>query len=66
MGWVGEIPVIDLRGIGRRAEEVVREIGEACERWGIFHMVNHGIPNGVMKKVLEAIGEFMSNQKKRR
>lgn len=41
----------------------MREIGEACERWGIFHMVNHGIPNGVIKKVLEAIGEFHEQPK---
>ncbi|CAK9309921.1 unnamed protein product [Citrullus colocynthis] len=54
---VAEVPVIDLSG-ERRREEVVREIGEACEKWGIFQMVNHGIPNGVMEKMLEAIVEF--------
>lgn len=54
--------MIDLSG-ERRREEVVREIGEACEKWGLFQMVNHGVPSGVMEKVLEAIGEFHEQPK---
>ncbi|XP_023004857.1 1-aminocyclopropane-1-carboxylate oxidase homolog 1-like [Cucurbita maxima] len=54
---VAEVPVIDLRE-GRGREEVVREIGEACEKWGLFQMVNHGVPNEVMERMLEGIREF--------
>lgn len=61
-GAVAEVPVIDLSG-ERRREEVVREIKEACEKWGLFQMVNHGIPNGLMEKVLEAIVEFHEQPK---
>lgn len=40
---VKEIPVIDLSS-SRAIEEVIAEIKEACEQWGFFQVVNHGVP----------------------
>ncbi|KNA08492.1 hypothetical protein SOVF_162050 [Spinacia oleracea] len=36
-----EIPVID---ISSASDEVIAEIKEACEKWGFFQVVNHGVP----------------------
>lgn len=43
----GEIPVIDLSGGNR---DLVSEIGGACERWGFFQVINHGVPAEIRRK----------------
>nr|ASK51800.1 putative flavanone 3-hydroxylase [Muscari armeniacum] len=48
-----EIPVISLAGIddvhgGRRAE-ICSKIVEACEDWGIFQVVDHGVDAGLVE-----------------
>ncbi|KAL3500435.1 hypothetical protein ACH5RR_039528 [Cinchona calisaya] len=40
------IPVIDLM-----APNVVELIGHACETWGTFHIINHGIPSSFVEDV---------------
>nr|AEF14415.1 flavanone 3-hydroxylase [Onobrychis viciifolia] len=46
-----EIPVISLTGIdevdGRRAE-ICKKIVEACENWGIFQVIDHGIDTNLI------------------
>ncbi|KAI8022649.1 hypothetical protein LOK49_LG03G01144 [Camellia lanceoleosa] len=55
------IPVIDLGGINNdtrgRVEAVVR-VREACERWGFFQVVNHGIKKSVMEEMTERVKRF--------
>ncbi|KAJ7527136.1 hypothetical protein O6H91_16G038700 [Diphasiastrum complanatum] len=50
---VDQIPVFDLaalHGEGRGA--LVKAIGEACEEWGIFQVINHGVRSNVMKSMM--------------
>lgn len=49
---VGEIPIIDL---SESREELISKIGKACEEWGFFQVINHGVPSEASTKVeLEA------------
>ncbi|XP_051151374.1 gibberellin 2-beta-dioxygenase 6 isoform X2 [Andrographis paniculata] len=48
------LPVVDLKGLDQ--ERLV----EACEDWGIFRLVNHGIPRELLSEVLELANEFFS------
>ncbi|CAI8609034.1 unnamed protein product [Vicia faba] len=49
-----EIPVISLAGIdevdGRRAE-ICNKIVEACENWGIFQVVDHGVDSKLISEM---------------
>ncbi|KAJ4764908.1 Flavonol synthase [Rhynchospora pubera] len=47
-GPVPELPVIDLANPDQY--QVTREIVEASSEWGIFQVVNHGIPEEVVKE----------------
>ncbi|XP_051142095.1 1-aminocyclopropane-1-carboxylate oxidase homolog 11-like [Andrographis paniculata] len=61
-----QIPVIDLQGVdlgGSRRSEIVKEIRRASENWGIFQIVNHGIPDAVMDGILESTRRFHEQPK---
>ncbi|XP_051129204.1 1-aminocyclopropane-1-carboxylate oxidase homolog 1-like [Andrographis paniculata] len=49
------IPVIDLEA---EHGELVDRVKEACEKWGFFQIVNHGIDLPVMEKVVEGVKNF--------
>ncbi|KAF7808566.1 1-aminocyclopropane-1-carboxylate oxidase-like protein 1-like [Senna tora] len=53
------IPIIDLADIhsGIRCE-VVGEIASACEKWGFFQVINHGIPNDVLDGMIDGVRWF--------
>ncbi|KMT00550.1 hypothetical protein BVRB_9g218490 [Beta vulgaris subsp. vulgaris] len=50
-----EIPVID---ISSASDAVIGEIKEACEKWGFFQVVNHGVPLEIREKVELAARKF--------
>jgi len=61
------VPVIDLSPLldprdpsAARTEElpVVRHIGKACEEWGFFQVINHGIPLDLIEEVLATSRKF--------
>lgn len=55
------IPSIDLGGIGNdpaKLKKVVEEIGDACENWGFFQVVNHGIPQDILDDVVDGVRRF--------
>lgn len=55
-----EIPLIDLSSlqVDELREKTVAEIGRASEEWGIFQVVNHGIPDELVQHLQAAGKEF--------
>ncbi|XP_042502945.1 protein DMR6-LIKE OXYGENASE 1-like [Macadamia integrifolia] len=53
------IPVIDLQGLnGPNHSHIIKEIGQACQRYGFFQVKNHGIPEKVNNNMLRVSNEF--------
>eukprot|EP00249_Psilotum_nudum_P009129 c21726_g1_i1 orf=76-1179(+) len=54
-----QVPVIDISGLfGEGRSKVVDEIGQACEKWGFFQVINHGVPRDVVDRIWAAAREF--------
>ncbi|KAL5566360.1 hypothetical protein UlMin_029524 [Ulmus minor] len=53
-GPVPEIPTVDLSDPDE--ESLVGSIAKASQEWGLFQLVNHGIPSEVIRK-LQAVGK---------
>ncbi|KAH9298922.1 hypothetical protein KI387_030604, partial [Taxus chinensis] len=52
-----QVPVIDLQGLNCcegsiEREMVLKQLGSACEEWGFFQIVNHGIPESLMEAMM--------------
>ncbi|XP_058075621.1 gibberellin 3-beta-dioxygenase 1-like [Magnolia sinica] len=52
----GEYPSCDLVGdsvpiIDMVDPDVVSHMGHACEKWGVFQIINHGVPMSLLQKV---------------
>ncbi|KAI6693472.1 hypothetical protein NL676_021182 [Syzygium grande] len=60
-GTSSGIPVVDLEGAhedpGKRGE-MIRRVGRACEDWGFFQVVNHGIGDGVLSGIIDGVRRF--------
>lgn len=54
---VDELPIIDLSG---KSSDVSRLIVRACEDYGFFKVVNHGVPNEIISKVEEESLKFFA------
>jgi isopenicillin N synthase-like dioxygenase len=55
------IPVIDLSYVNRdptSRKEVIEKIQFACEKYGFFQVVNHGIPLNLMDDMLNGVRAF--------
>ncbi|KAI5649448.1 hypothetical protein M9H77_35453 [Catharanthus roseus] len=58
-----QVPIIDIGVDGATEDpafrsEIINKIRDACEKWGFFQIVNHGIPDHVMEKTIEATTKF--------
>ncbi|CAI8585652.1 unnamed protein product [Vicia faba] len=53
---VDEIPVIDLSETSQ--ENLILKIGKACEKWGFFQIINHGISSDLILKVEKEAKKF--------
>ncbi|XP_021714029.1 flavanone 3-dioxygenase 3-like [Chenopodium quinoa] len=56
-----QIPVVDLAGLRMGPTHrlaVIESIGQACKRFGCYHVVNHGIDQSILDKALGAADEF--------
>nr|BAD34459.1 flavanone 3-hydroxylase [Eustoma grandiflorum] len=58
-----EIPIISLKGLdeidGRRAE-ICKKIVEACEDWGIFQVIDHGVDSDLISEMTMLAREFFA------
>lgn len=54
------IPIIDMANIseGNSREPEIKKLAQACEEWGFFQIVNHGIANSLIDAVKRAGKEF--------
>jgi hypothetical protein len=55
------IPIIDFEGVGKDAGQrakIVEEIRDACEKWGFFLVVNHGIKSTVLDEMIDGVRRF--------
>ncbi|XP_013639848.1 PREDICTED: flavanone 3-dioxygenase [Brassica oleracea var. oleracea] len=66
-----EIPTIDLSSLqdpNSDKTSIATEVGKACERWGIFQVINHGLPLDLRRRVENTAAEFfnLTAEEKRR
>ncbi|KAK2994224.1 hypothetical protein RJ640_006844 [Escallonia rubra] len=58
------VPVIDLSASNSSdsngAAGVVAEIGDACEKWGVFQVINHGVPLELHERFELAMKKFFA------
>uniref|UniRef100_A0A0E0R2E0 Fe2OG dioxygenase domain-containing protein n=1 Tax=Oryza rufipogon TaxID=4529 RepID=A0A0E0R2E0_ORYRU len=54
------IPVIDLAKLlnPQSSQEECAKLGSACQHWGFFQLVNHGVPDDVISNVRRDLTEF--------
>ncbi|KAJ8763512.1 hypothetical protein K2173_002395 [Erythroxylum novogranatense] len=56
---VDEIPVINLSVSNPGdTEKIVSEIGSACEKWGFFQVINHGVSVELRRRIEKVAKEF--------
>ncbi|XP_060672013.1 1-aminocyclopropane-1-carboxylate oxidase homolog 1-like [Ziziphus jujuba] len=55
------IPVINFEGVNENKSlrnEIAKKVGEACENWGFFQIVNHGISSNTLDRMIEGVRGF--------
>uniref|UniRef100_A0A7N0T495 Uncharacterized protein n=1 Tax=Kalanchoe fedtschenkoi TaxID=63787 RepID=A0A7N0T495_KALFE len=56
------LPVVDFALLTSdspaQRSEAVHRLGEACRDWGFFMVINHGVPEDLVKRMIDACGEF--------
>ncbi|XP_057842675.2 jasmonate-induced oxygenase 2 [Cryptomeria japonica] len=60
-----QVPVIDLQGLNCcegsiEREKVLKQLAYACENWGFFQIVNHGIPESLMEAMMNVGKAFFA------
>lgn len=56
-----EIPVISLAGVdGKERDEIRKKIVAACEDWGIFQVVDHGVDMELVETMTKLAKEFFA------
>ncbi|XP_027080670.2 2-oxoglutarate-dependent dioxygenase 21, chloroplastic-like [Coffea arabica] len=56
-----ELPMVDVSLLGQDSNEksiVIKQIQEACQTWGAFHVINHGVSEAVIQAAMEVNRNF--------
>ncbi|VVA93704.1 unnamed protein product [Arabis nemorensis] len=62
-----KFPVVDLSKLnGEERDQTMALINDACENWGFFEIVNHGLPHDLMDKVEKMTKEHYKNSMERK
>ncbi|CAN8245215.1 unnamed protein product [Cochlearia groenlandica] len=57
-----KFPIVDLSKLnGEERDQTMSLINDACENWGFFEIVNHGLPHDLMDKVEKMTKEHYKN-----
>ena len=63
---VGEsVPVIDISDLGE-GSPAVRTIAGACQEWGFFQNVGHGVPAEEIRRVWQQTRDFFASSSSNR
>uniref|UniRef100_A0ACD5U4A5 Uncharacterized protein n=1 Tax=Avena sativa TaxID=4498 RepID=A0ACD5U4A5_AVESA len=55
------LPTIDMsRLLNPEFSKEVAKLGSACEHWGFFQLVNHGVDGGLSRQIKADVSEFFS------
>lgn len=57
---MSDLPIIDLSDFEKRKQEIVRDISNACKNVGFFYVINHGIPEDVVKNMFQDSKDFFN------
>ncbi|CAO2191819.1 unnamed protein product [Urochloa humidicola] len=56
------IPVVDfdvlVNGAADQRAQAIRDLGRACEDWGFFMVINHGVPEELKEAMMETSKEL--------
>ncbi|KAH7518670.1 hypothetical protein FEM48_Zijuj09G0195600 [Ziziphus jujuba var. spinosa] len=59
-----QIPIIDFSLLyssnPHQRSKVISDLGKACEDWGFFMVINHGVPKEVMDSIIEGCRGFFN------
>ncbi|KAL6344213.1 hypothetical protein AAG906_035438 [Vitis piasezkii] len=59
----------DLDGVGNKGTlraQIIDQVRDACENWGFFQVVNHGIPTSVLEEMMDGIRGFHEQDTERK
>ncbi|XP_015576938.2 2-oxoglutarate-dependent dioxygenase 19 [Ricinus communis] len=58
----GAIPVIDysllISSSPDHRSKIIHDLGKACQEWGFFMVINHGVPEKLMRSMIDACKGF--------
>ncbi|ERM96172.1 hypothetical protein AMTRI_Chr09g34300 [Amborella trichopoda] len=54
------LPIIDLSGLSDASikNSIAQEICEATKKFGFFHVINYGVPQDLVKRLMDSTSEF--------
>ena len=64
-----EAPLLNIKSLFSEEEgdaELIKQIGEACEKWGFFYIYNHHIDSNLLEKFREKSKQFFSMSKEQK
>ncbi|XP_048319298.2 protein DOWNY MILDEW RESISTANCE 6-like isoform X1 [Ziziphus jujuba] len=57
---LASIPIIDLNEDQHGHGNIVQKISQACEEYGFFQVINHGVPEELCTRMMNTITEFFN------